>query len=124
MILNSKRTQLLDHNRLAMQLCSLERRASRIGAKDAICHPPGGHNDCAAAVAGLMVRLVGRRNYQVESFHVPHVVSVPRSFDRPFVSAADIDTGSSVMPPGGWPAGSPGAAGLTGNLAWYPGKGR
>jgi hypothetical protein len=57
-ILNSRRAQLLDHKRLAAQLCSLERRPSRIGAKDQVCHPFGGHDDCAAAVAGLMVRLV------------------------------------------------------------------
>jgi hypothetical protein len=33
-ILNSRRAQLLDHKRLAAQLCSLERRPSRVGAKD------------------------------------------------------------------------------------------
>jgi hypothetical protein len=55
-ILNSRRVQLLDHKRLATQLCSLERRPSRIGAKDQICHPWGGHDDLAAATAGLMVR--------------------------------------------------------------------
>ena len=60
-ILNSRRVQLLDHKRLSTQLCSLERRASRIGAKDAVGHPVGGHDDCAAAVAGLAVRLVGER---------------------------------------------------------------
>jgi hypothetical protein len=70
-ILNSRRVQLLDHKRLATQLCSLERRPSRIGAKDQICHPFGGHDDCAAAVAGLMVRLVGTRDYRMKSFHVP-----------------------------------------------------
>jgi hypothetical protein len=66
-ILNSRRVQLLDHKRLAAQLCSLERRPSRIGAKDSISHPFGGHDDCAAAVAGLMVRLVGARDYQIKS---------------------------------------------------------
>ncbi len=60
-ILNSKRVQLLDHRRLAMQLCSLERRASRIGAKDLVGHPPGGHDDCATVVAALMARIVGTR---------------------------------------------------------------
>jgi hypothetical protein len=76
-ILNSRRAQLLDHKRLATQLCSLERRPSRIGAKDSISHPFGGHDDCAAAVAGLMVRLVGTRNYQIKSFHPP--VSISRA---------------------------------------------
>jgi hypothetical protein len=64
-ILNSRRAQLLDHKRLAAQLCSLERRPSRIGAKDSISNPFGGHDDCAAAVAGLMVRLVGTRDYRI-----------------------------------------------------------
>jgi hypothetical protein len=65
-ILNSRRAQ-----RLAAQLCSLERRPSRIRAKDSISHPFGGHDDCAAAVAGLMVRLVGTRDFQLKSFHAP-----------------------------------------------------
>jgi hypothetical protein len=56
-ILTSGRTRLLDHKRLASQLCSLERRTSRVGAKDSIGHPPGGHDDLCASVAGLMVRL-------------------------------------------------------------------
>jgi hypothetical protein len=104
-ILNSRRAQLLDHKRLAAQLCSLERRPSRIGAKDSISHPFGGHDDCAAAVAGLMVRLVGTRDYQLKSFHVPIINSVLRSDSLP-VSAADGLYASASMPPGGWPAGS------------------
>ncbi|MEJ0096215.1 MAG: hypothetical protein WDN46_23205 [Methylocella sp.] len=62
-ILNSRRVQLLDHRRLAAQLCGLERRASRVGAKDSIGHPPGGHDDLAASVAGLMARIVGNDNW-------------------------------------------------------------
>ena len=60
-ILTSGRTRLLDNKRLASQLCSLERRTSRVGAKDSIGHPPGGHDDLCASVAGLMVRLAGKR---------------------------------------------------------------
>jgi hypothetical protein len=67
-ILNSRRCRLLDNKRLASQLCSLERRPSRIGAKDSISHPPGSHDDCAAAVAGLMVRMIGVRDYTPKSF--------------------------------------------------------
>ena len=40
-ILNSGRVRLLDNKRLSTQLCSLERRQSRIGAKDSIGHPFG-----------------------------------------------------------------------------------
>jgi hypothetical protein len=110
-ILNSRRVQLLDHKRLATQLCSLERRPSRIGAKDQVCHPFGGHDDCGAAVAGLMVRLVGTRDYRMKTFHVPVYASRPRwSVDAPFVSMADgglpvsmaDGLGSSIDKPGGW----------------------
>jgi hypothetical protein len=107
-ILNSRRAQLLDHKRLAAQLCSLERRPSRVGAKDSISHPFGGHDDCAAAVAGLMVRLVGTRDYRIKSFHVPVIASRPRQgFDAPFVSAADGVYADASMPPEGWEFGSP-----------------
>jgi len=58
-ILNSGRVQLLDSKRLSTQLCSLERKQSRIGAKDNIGHPFGGHDDCAVVVAALMSRIVG-----------------------------------------------------------------
>jgi hypothetical protein len=110
-ILNSRRIQLLEHKRLAAQLCSLERRPSRIGAKDSISHPFGGHDDCAAAVAGLMVRLVGTRDFRLTSFHAP-ITGPSRSawiaeggFGHPGgglpVSMAD-GLASSIDKPGGW----------------------
>ena len=43
--INSGRVSLLDNKRLAAQLCALERRKSRAGAKDIISHPVGGHDD-------------------------------------------------------------------------------
>jgi len=46
--------QLLDHARLKAQLLSLERRTARSG-KDSVDHPPGGHDDVANAVAGVLV---------------------------------------------------------------------
>jgi hypothetical protein len=42
----------LDNQRLAAQLCSLERRTAR-GGRDSIDHPPGAHDDLANAVAGV-----------------------------------------------------------------------
>ena len=60
-ILNSGRVRLLDHRQLASQLCALERRTSRVGAKDQIGHPPNGHDDCACVVAALVVNFVGAR---------------------------------------------------------------
>jgi hypothetical protein len=53
-MLNAHRCQLLDVPRLVSQLCALERRTAR-GGRDSIDHPPGGHDDIANAVAGVLV---------------------------------------------------------------------
>jgi hypothetical protein len=55
-LLNSKRVELLEHQRLSAQLCGLERRTSRAG-RDSIDHSPGGHDDIANAVCGVLVGL-------------------------------------------------------------------
>jgi len=54
-LLNSRQVELLDHSRLAAQLCNLERRTAR-GGRDSIDHPPGGHDDMINAAAGALVR--------------------------------------------------------------------
>jgi hypothetical protein len=53
-LLNSKRVDLLHHGKLALQLCSLERRTSR-GGKDSIDHGQGAnsHDDLANCLAGI-----------------------------------------------------------------------
>ena len=53
-LLNSRAVDLLEHDRLLLQLTSLERRTSRAG-KDSIDHAPGAHDDIANAVAGALV---------------------------------------------------------------------
>jgi hypothetical protein len=55
-LLNAGRVELLDNQRLLVQLVGLERRVSRQG-KDSIDHTPGGHDDVANAVAGCLVTL-------------------------------------------------------------------
>ncbi len=55
-LLNARRVELLDHHRLAAQLVGLERRTSRQG-RDSIDHSPGGHDDLANVVAGVLVGL-------------------------------------------------------------------
>jgi hypothetical protein len=55
-LLNARRVELLDNHRLAAQLVGLERRTSRQG-KDSIDHSPGGHDDLANSVAGVLVSL-------------------------------------------------------------------
>jgi hypothetical protein len=58
-VLNAGRVELPDLPRLAGQLCGLERRTAR-GGKDSIDHAPGGRDDIANAVAGVVERLVYR----------------------------------------------------------------
>jgi hypothetical protein len=58
-VLNGRRVELLDLPRLAGQLCGLERRTAR-GGRDSIDHPPGGRDDVANAVAGVVVTAIGR----------------------------------------------------------------
>ena len=55
-LLNARRIELLDLPRLSAQLCGLERRTARSG-RDSIDHSPGGHDDLANAVAGVLVGL-------------------------------------------------------------------
>ncbi len=52
-MLNSETADLLDSDRLVNQIVGLERRVSR-GGKESIDHAPGGHDDLANAVAGVM----------------------------------------------------------------------
>jgi hypothetical protein len=54
--INSGLLDLLDHSRLVNQLVALERRTAR-GGRDSIDHPPGGHDDVANAVAGMLGHL-------------------------------------------------------------------
>jgi hypothetical protein len=55
-LLNAGRVELLDLPRLSRELTGLERRTARSG-KDSIDHTPGGHDDLANAVAGVLVGL-------------------------------------------------------------------
>jgi hypothetical protein len=57
-LLNGGMVELLDHPRLISQLCSLERRTAR-GGRDSVDHPPGGRDDVANAVAGVLVEVAG-----------------------------------------------------------------
>ena len=59
-LLNSGKVELLDIPRLVTQLCGLERRTAR-GGRDSIDHGPGGHDDVANAVAGVLVNVGAAR---------------------------------------------------------------
>jgi hypothetical protein len=58
--INSRNIDLLDNERMVMQITGLERRTGRSG-KDSIDHGPGGHDDLANAVAGT-VQMLDRRS--------------------------------------------------------------
>lgn len=57
-LLTAKKALILDEPRTRAQLCALERRTARSG-KDSIDHPPGGHDDCANVLCGLLPQLIG-----------------------------------------------------------------
>jgi hypothetical protein len=58
--LHSAEVELLDLDILVSQLASLQRR-TRSGARDSIDHPPGGHDDCANVLAGVVDAVSQRR---------------------------------------------------------------
>jgi hypothetical protein len=82
-LVNAGACDLLDNDRMVNQLASLERRSTR-GSRDVVGHPPGGHDDVAAAVAGAVtlaqkgmardrsdyrpIRVEGVQNYDVHGF--------------------------------------------------------
>ena len=51
----ARNIELLDNEKLVVQISSLERR-TRSGGRDSIDHPSGGHDDLANVVAGLCVQ--------------------------------------------------------------------
>jgi hypothetical protein len=63
-LLNSRRTELLDHPRMLNQLCNLERRTAR-GGRDSIDHPRGSHDDVANSIAGVASLLQGQGSYSL-----------------------------------------------------------
>jgi hypothetical protein len=74
-LINSRAVDLLDHDRLVVQLVGLERRTGRSG-KDSIDHAPGGHDDIANVAAGALCRaweLRGERGWHMGSDTPPEV---------------------------------------------------
>lgn len=64
-LINSRRVELLDHQRLVSQLIGLERRTARSG-RDSIDHAPSGHDDLSNCVAGVFAsNLAIRRGIRV-----------------------------------------------------------
>jgi hypothetical protein len=58
-LVNAERVQLLDRPDLLRELRMLERRRGSSSGRDRVSHPPSGHDDRAAAVAGCLTRVAG-----------------------------------------------------------------
>ena len=67
-LLNSGQVVLPRHDRLIAQIVGLERRVSRAG-RDSIDHAPGGHDDIANAVAGVIGAISGGGVFNFEFWH-------------------------------------------------------
>jgi hypothetical protein len=63
-LLNSRRVELLDNQRLINQLSALERRTAR-GGRDSVDHAPGAHDDLINAAAGAVVMAAQRKAQEV-----------------------------------------------------------
>ena len=61
-LINSRKIELLDDDRLIAQIVGLERRTAR-GGRDSIDHAPGAHDDLANAVAGVVATLATAKSY-------------------------------------------------------------
>jgi hypothetical protein len=72
-IINSQKSRLLDSPRLISQLANLERRTAR-GGKDSIDHCPGGHDDLANAVAGVIVQIGGNAPTYCDNNNVEELI--------------------------------------------------
>ncbi len=68
--INGERVELLDDAKLIAQLVGLERRTSRAG-RDSIDHAPGGHDDVANCVAGVVFVLARRRRGIPTGIEIP-----------------------------------------------------
>jgi hypothetical protein len=74
-ILNSRRVELHDNERLITQLCDLKRFPGR--GRDIIKHPVDGHDDLINAVAGAIVMALNVVQ-EAKTFPVPYVAGTPR----------------------------------------------
>jgi hypothetical protein len=85
-LLNSRRVELLDHQKLRNQLIGLERRTSS-GGKDTITHAKGAHDDVCCAVSGAcLMALRGSTVPQLIWTSIPWseaAIARERAADRP-----------------------------------------
>ncbi len=119
-LMNARRVELLDHPKLATQLCGLERRTAR-GGRDSIDHAPNAHDDIANCAAGAVV--MASRTQAPLSYHTP-IAGPPRSATVGVYETGilNVNGGFASAPPGGWAIGSPQAQAGSG-VHWTPTRG-
>ncbi|MGA2637291.1 hypothetical protein [Methylocella sp.] len=82
-LLNSRRADLIDHQKMISQLCNLERKTAR-GGRDSIDHPTGAHDDVANAAAGALVFATGGRRMMTITPEMLRRASMPGPATRRF----------------------------------------
>jgi len=103
-VLNSGKLELLDHPGLIAELVGLERRTAR-GGRDTIDHAPGGHDDLANALAGVVALLVQESTRHVRVTHMATGEELhPLTLRRLPRARVDPATGwPAIDPKTGWP---------------------
>ena len=93
-LLNARRVELLDNPRLSAQLVGLERRT--LSGRGRIDHSPGGHDDLANVVAGVLVGLdIDRRPAlvrQADMLDAGQPIILPDAIST-FLAVLSIDKG-------------------------------
>jgi hypothetical protein len=114
-LLNSGRIDLLDNQRLMMQLVNLERRTAR-SSKESIDHPPGQHDDLANVVAGIGALCIATSGYSEYIYDLVNGATVSQPAPHRFANGdarpswgrdqpGAIDLGGAYAAPNYWTGG-------------------
>ena len=92
-MLNSNRVELLDNPRIASQFITLERYSGR-SQRDSVDHPPGGRDDVANAVAGLIC-LLSQKSAPMSLEYMKSVIAQSQARARdPYGGVGEKSTGN------------------------------
>ena len=100
-LLNSRRIELLDNQRLLAQLVGLERRTAR-GGRDTIDHAPGAHDDLANCVAGVAALCVNQPSINYKAWNDDSSSEDPNDGWRRLRLQMYLESGGHDILGGGW----------------------
>jgi hypothetical protein len=80
-LINSRKADLLDNQKLITQFCGLERRVGR-SSKESIDHGPGGHDDLCNAVAGALFLAKAKQGMQIDQAFLDELAIASRMSRR------------------------------------------